>query len=134
MQIALSELRENIMATLTVNFTPDEATKITDYLLWAEMSGIKTQGIIKMIGTEPLQGIKPEHEIRVERDVKLAQLINAGKNPAPLASQVATDTVIAKAKEHGVGVVGMHNILSSNGAQAFYAERIAKEDLIAVSY
>jgi len=40
--------------------------------------------------------------------------------------------VIRKAKEHGFAIVGVHNTFSSNGAQAYYAERIAKEDLIGI--
>lgn len=96
------------------------------------MSGNKTQGIIKLTGTEPLQNIKPQHEIKIDKDTKLSQLIDAGANPAPLVSQVATETVIAKAQEHGFGIVGVHNFFSSNGAQAFYAEKIAGKDLIGI--
>ena len=133
MKIAISELREKILNTLTANgFTENDADIIADYLLWADMSGNKTQGLIKMTGTEPLQHIKPQHEIRIERDTKLSRLINAGANPAPLVSGIATDAVISKAKEHGFGLVGVHNYFSSNGAQAYYAERIAKEDLIGI--
>ncbi len=132
MKIAIKDLREKIIAILQKGFTADEANLIADYLLWADMSGITTQGVIKMTGTEPLQNIKPKHGIKIERDTKLSQLINAGAYPAPLVSQQATDSVIAKAKEHGFGIVGAHNTFSSNGAQAYYAERIAKEDLIGI--
>lgn len=132
MQIAITNLRLKITELLQKNFSKEEATKIADYLVWAEMSGNKTQGLIKMTGTEPLQDIKPTSEIKVLRDKKLSKLIDAGANPAPLASQIATEAVIAKAKEHGFGIVGVNNIHSSNGAQAYYAEKIAKEDLIGV--
>lgn len=132
MKIAIEELREKILTTLRKNFSAEEAKKIADYFIWAEMSGIKTQGIIKMTGTEPIQTIKPQHEIKIERDKKLSQLINAGANPAPLVSVVATNTAIDKAKEHGFGIVGVHNYFSSNGAQAYYAELIAKSDLIGI--
>lgn len=132
MKIAIHELRQKVIGTLEQNFSHEESNLIADYLLWAEMAGIKTQGIIKMSGKEPLQNIKPGHEIKVERDTKLSQLINAGAAPAPLVSQIATDRVIEKAKEHGFGIVGVHNTFSSNGAQAFYVERMAKEDLIGV--
>lgn len=132
MLIKIETLKANIVDTLQKGFNKDEASRIADYLLWADMSGIKTQGIIKMTGTEPLQDIKPKHEIRIERDTKLSQLINAGAYPAPLVSQRATDTVIEKAKEHGFAIVGVHNTFSSNGAQAYYAERIAQEDLIGI--
>jgi len=132
MRININDLRYKVIATLEKNFTNEESVRIADYLLWAEMSGIKTQGLIKMTGTEPLQDIKPKHEIKVERDTKLSQLINAGAYPAPLVSQQATDVVIGKAKEHGFAIVSVHNTFSSNGAQAYYAERIAKADLIGI--
>ncbi len=132
MKIAISELRQKIVATLSQNFTAEEADRIADYLLWAEMSGIKTQGLLKMSGTEPLQDVRPLHDIRIDRETKLSQLIDAGANPAPLVSRQATDTVIQKAKEHGFGIVGVHNTYSSNGAQAYYAERIANENLIGI--
>ncbi|HET9721599.1 MAG TPA: Ldh family oxidoreductase [Candidatus Saccharimonadales bacterium] len=132
MKVAIADLREKVLNTLSKNFSPSESSKIADYLIWAEMSGIKTQGILKMTGTEPIQNIKAQHEIRVERDKKLAQLLNAGANPAPLVSMVATEAVIKKAKEHGFGMVGVHNYFSSNGAQAYYAEKIAQEDLIGI--
>lgn len=132
MKIAIEELRSKINETLKSNFDSEDAERITEYLIWAEMSGIKTQGLIKMTGTEPLQDIKPQHEITIERETKLSQLINAGAYPAPLVSQRATDVVIQKAKEHGFGIVSVHNTFSSNGAQAYYAERIAKADLIGI--
>jgi L-2-hydroxycarboxylate dehydrogenase (NAD+) len=132
MQIPVDSLRRQILNSLNKNFKPDDAQKVADYLVWAEMSGIKTQGIIKLTGASSLMDIVPEHEIQVEKDTKLSQVINGGKNPAPLVSQVATDAVIAKAKEHGIGIVGVHNVLSSNGAQAYYAERIAGQDLIGI--
>lgn len=132
MKIAITKLRSNILQTLQVRFTDEQASKIADYLLWADMSGNKTQGLIKMTGTEPLQNIVPKHDITIERDTKLSQLINAGAYPAPLVSQQATDVVITKAKEHGFAIVGVHNSFSSNGAQAYYADRIAKADLIGI--
>lgn len=132
MNIAINDLRDKVIGTLKENFTDEESARIAEYLLWAEMSGIKTQGLLKMTGTEPIQDIKPKHKIRVERDTKLSQLINAGAYPAPLVSQQATDVVIQKAKEHGFAIVSVHNTFSSNGAQAYYAERIAKADLIGI--
>jgi len=132
MKISITELRQKVEATLKQSFSDDHARRIADYLLWADMSGIVTQGIIKMTGSEPLHKIKPQHDITVERDTKLSQLINAGAYPAPLVSQQATDTVIQKAKEHGFAIVGVHNTFSSNGAQSYYAERIARENLIGI--
>ncbi len=133
MKIKTDDLRSKITKIFLENgFNDFDTEKIVDYLIWAEMSGNKTQGIIKMVGTEPLQKIKPKHEIRVEKDTKISQLINAGANPAPLVSQLATEVVVKKAKEIGFGIVAVHNTFSSNGAQAFYAEKIANNDLIGI--
>lgn len=132
MQISVPELKQKVFGILSANFPAEEAEKITDYLLWAEMTGNKTQGLLKLTGTEPLQNIKATSPVSTIRDKKLSRLIDAGANPAPYVSQIATDTVIEKAKEHGFGIVGVNNIHSSNGAQAYYAERVAREDLIGI--
>ena len=133
MKIKTEELKTRITKIFLENgFSENDTTKVVEYLIWAEMCGNKTQGIIKMTGTEPLQNIKPKHEIRIERDTKISQLINAGANPAPLVSQIATETVIKKAKETGFAIVGVRNTFSSNGAQGFYAEKIANSDLIGI--
>lgn len=132
MQIPIDELRQKVIDKFTPNFTKEESAKIADQLIWADMSGLNTMGIIKMAGTEPLQDIKPKSEIKIERDTKLSQLIDAGANPAPLVSSIATDTVIQKAKSHGFGIVGVRNIFSSNGAQSFYVDRIARNGLIGI--
>lgn len=132
MKISIHELRQKIISTLSKTYTTKQSNRIADYLLWADMSGIKTQGLIKMTGPGPLQDIEPQHEIKIERDTKLSQLINAGAHPAPLVSQQATDVVIEKAKQHGFAIVSVHNTYSSNGAQSYYAERIAKENLIGI--
>lgn len=132
MKIAIPRLEAKVIAILEQNFSHEDAVRIADYFLWAEKSGNKTQGLLKMTGNGAVQDITPTSEIKVVRETKLSQLIDAGANPAPLVSQIATDAVIAKAKDHGFGIVGVNNIHSSNGAQAYYAERIASEDLIGV--
>lgn len=133
MKIALVDLRKKISQTLQDNgFNAADTTRTVDYILWAEMSGNKTQGLIKMTGTEPLQNIRPQYKPKIERDTKLSQLIDGGANPAPVVASLGTEAVIKKAKEHGFGIVGVRNTFSSNGAQAYYAEQIANNDLIGI--
>jgi L-2-hydroxycarboxylate dehydrogenase (NAD+) len=131
MQISINELKEKIEKTLVENgFNDSDTARIVDYMLWAEMSGIKTQGLAKMTGTETLQNIQPLYSPKIERDTHLSQLIDGGANPAPVFTSLATEIAIAKAKEHGFSIVGVRNTFSSNGAQSYYAEKIAKNDLI----
>lgn len=132
MRVSIEGYRKKVTQLLSNNFSDNEAGRITDYLLWADMSGINTQGVIKLTGTEPLQNIQPSGKIKIDRETKLSALLDGNKNPAPLVAQQATDIAIEKAKEHGFAIVGAHNTFSSNGAQAYYVERIAKEDLIGI--
>lgn len=133
MKIALKDLRQKILETLSAGFSREDAESIAEVLLYADMSGIQPMGVAKLTGTEPLQNIKAKHDVIIERDTKLSQLINAGANSAPLVSQQATDVVIKKTKEHGFAIVGVRNTFSSNLAQAFYVEKIAKQDLIGIT-
>lgn len=112
--------------------SPEHASIVAEYFIWAEASGNKTQGIIKMTGTEPIQNIVPKYELKIERDTKLSQLIDAGANPAPLVTRIGTEVAIAKSKKHGFGLVGIRNTFSSNGAQAYYARMIAENNLIGI--
>lgn len=132
MHITIDELRRKILSTLSSKFPLDQAEKITEYFLWAEMSGLKTQGILKMTGTEPIQNITPKYALRIERDTKLSQLIDGGASPAPVAFRAATEVAIEKAQRSGFAIAGVHNTFSSIGALAFYVEMIAKSDLIGI--
>ncbi len=90
-------------------------------------------GLAKMTGTEPIQDMIAEHEVKIERDTKLSQLINAGGHAASLVCLQAVDAAIEKALEHGMAITGVRNTHSSNLTQAYYVERIAKHDLIGIS-
>lgn len=138
MLIKIDELRSKILSTLSPKFPSDQAEKIAEYFLWAEMSGLKTQGILKMTGTEPIQNTVPQNTVpqyafRVERDTKLSQLIDGGANPAPVVFSIATEVAIEKARQSGFSIVGVHNTFSSIGALGFYVEMIAKADLIGIA-
>ncbi|HSX01138.1 MAG TPA: Ldh family oxidoreductase [Candidatus Saccharimonas sp.] len=130
MKIALKTLRPQVIATLSQNLSPDAAARLADFLIWADMAGVPPMGIAKLTGTEPMQNIKPAQAVRVVRDTKLSQLIDAGGHPAPLVSLHATEVAITKAKEHGFGLVGAHNMHSSNGVLGYYVDQIAKQGLI----
>ncbi|GHT01802.1 hypothetical protein FACS189421_14460 [Bacteroidia bacterium] len=117
MKIQITDLREKIIAKLK-NMNDTDRAVIADYLVWAEMSGIHTQGIIKMAGKEPVQNIIPEHEIKIIRETPVSAVLNAGGNPGISTCARAADIAIDKAKASGIAIVGGRNIFSSNGAQA----------------
>ena len=132
MKYSIAELRSKLIQLWSQCHDVENAQRITEYLIWAETSGNHTQGVIKLTGSDPMHRIVPQGPMRVERDTKLSQLIDGAAQPAPLVSQIATDVVIEKCRASGFGIVSAHNTFSSNGAQAFYAERIAKNDFIGI--
>ena len=133
MKIAITELKNKIMSVL-VNMPEADREITADYLIWSEMTGIKTQGIIKLAGKKPLQNIIPDSDIKIQRETKVSALMDAGKNLAIVASKKAADIAIKKAKETGMSIVGVRNIFSSNGAQAYYVEQIAKHYLVGIMF
>lgn len=95
MKISLTELRPKVLNTfIKKGFSEDDANRIADVLLWADMSGITPMGIAKMVGSEPVQNERPEAQVEIVRNTKLSQLINTHHTPAPLVCQQAVDAVI----------------------------------------
>lgn len=132
MNIAISGLRSQIARILQKNLTSEQAAVVADYFVWAEMTGNTTQGIVKMMGTQPIQDIVPQGEVAIVKDTKLSQIIDAKRNPAPFVSQIATEVAIQKASEYGFAIIGVRNAFSSNGAQGYYVEQIADAGLIGI--
>lgn len=133
MKVKLDELKDlTKKAILKYGYSEEEAKVIQDVLLYAQLRG-NNQGIVKLIGP----GIpKPSDaaELEVEKDTKLSALINGHKNHAMVVVNHAVDIAIQKAKEHGIGLIGVNGINTSSGAIGYYAKRIAKEGLIGIVF
>lgn len=135
MKIKINDFRDLIISILSSkNYSKPQAEKIAEVLIYAELTGKNTQGLIKLTGTEPMQNIKPEYESKISKETKISALIDGGGNAAPLVCQMASDIVIDKCKEHGVAIVGTNNTYASSGAIGFYAEKIASHDFIGLVF
>lgn len=133
MKIKISELKELMIKALASKYySRDEAGKIAEVFLYAELTGKNTQGILKLLGTEPAQDIKPKGSPKIIKKTQLSVIIDGGGAAGPLASQLATEKVIEIAKEKGFGVAATNNTFSSVGSIGFYAQKIAKNDLIGI--
>lgn len=133
MKIKIDDLRDLIVKILSSkNYSVQEARKIAEVLLYAELSGKNTQGVLKLTGTEPAQNIKPEYPAKIIKETKASALVDGGKSAGPLSAQVAVDVAIHIGKENGFSIVGLNNTYSSIGAIGFYAKKIADQDLIGI--
>ena len=133
MKFKIGELQSKVLeAFLSEGFSEDYAERAADYIVWADMSGIKTHGVAKMIGPEPCHKIRAKGEIETIKDTKLSRLLDGNSNPGPVISSVAVDIGIEKAKDHGFAIVGVREAYNSSGALSYFVERAAKEDLISI--
>jgi len=100
--------------------------------MYAQLRG-NNQGIVKLTGA----GIpKPDNagEIEVVKEGKLSTLLNGHGQHAMVVVSRAVDIACQKAKEHGVGLVGVNNTNTSSGAIGYYARRVAYEGLIGLVF
>jgi len=132
MKIKIKDLKENLLKLLTKTMNEEDSHAIADCLIWAEMCGINTQGIIKLIGNNPLQNITPDYPIKILRETPVSAIVDGGKNIAILVADKAIQIAIKKAKETGIAIVGAINTYSSNGTQAYYVQKLAQENLIGI--
>ncbi|MEX2028630.1 MAG: Ldh family oxidoreductase [Candidatus Curtissbacteria bacterium] len=133
MKIKITELAGKIENVLSVaHYSKSQAKDISDVLLYAEMTGKNTQGLLKLMGTEPIQSIKPKHDPIVIKETKLSQLIDGGGSSGILIARMATKVAIEKCKENGFGIVGTNNTFSSTGAIGYYANEITKNDFVGI--
>lgn len=113
-------------------FSQAEARDMADVLLYAEMSGKQTQGILKLLGNEPMQSMRPLGKPRVEKQTAISAFINARRNPGTLVGRMATRIAVQKCKTSGFGIVGVAHSYSSTGSLAFYADEIARQNFIGI--
>jgi LDH2 family malate/lactate/ureidoglycolate dehydrogenase len=132
MKVKVSELKKLLVKIISANYyTQEQARVITDILIWAELTGKSNHGTLKLLGPEPIQNIKPEKEITITKQTSVSMMIDGGGAAGPLPANFATDKTIELAKKSGIAFVTMNNTFSSTCALGYYAEKIAKQDLIA---
>ncbi len=133
MNVKASDLRKTVEKVLSSKYySTSQAKDIAEVLLYAEMTGKNTQGILKLMGTEPIQDIRPQYEPKIVKDTKVSVLIDGGGNPGILVSKMATQMAIKKCKKNGFAIVGTNNTLSSTGSIGYYAGEITKNDFIGI--
>lgn len=135
MKIKIRELENIIKKKLLTKFDQKEIDLITDVIMFGELSGHPTHGILRLIKNNygifdsEIKG-KPEYA----RRTAVSTIINARGNPGMLIGQLAAFEVIKLAKKNGFGIVGTYNSFSTTGSLTYYCEKIAQENLIAVIF
>lgn len=131
MKTTVTELKELVNHALAKQgYSTEESQTISDVLLYAQLRG-NNQGVVKLIGP----GIPKSHQagkVSIQKETKVSAFLDAHQTHAMIAVNQGVDMAISKAKDHGVGIVGIKGINTSSGALGYYAKKIAKANLIGI--
>ncbi len=117
-------------------FTQKEAEDITDVLLMADLYGIESHGIQRLIryhnGIE--EGlICPKAEPEIIHETPLSAVIDAKMAMGQVVSKMAMNMAIEKAKKYGFGAVVV-NHSNHYGIAGYYTRMAAEADMIGMCF
>ena len=115
-------------------FTQEESTQITEVLLAADLAGIESHGIQRLVRYSQEIGwglVKVGAGPEVVFQTPLSAVIDAHDCMGQLVSITAMNLAVEKAKAHGIGLV---TVRDSNhfGIAGYYTHLAAQQDLIGI--
>ena len=116
-------------------FTESEADIIQDVLLSADLDGIESHGMQRMVRYHKcIQNgmIKVDAKPEVVFETPVTAVIDGHEGMGQLIGHKAMEIAIAKAKENGVGIVSVRNS-NHYGIAGYYARMAVKEGLMGFS-
>ena len=122
-------------ALISCGLPKTSAQTVAEVLVNADMRGINSHGIIRMIGyVECLQsgGVRANAKYRVISDGASNALIDADQGLGIPVSVFANNIARAKAKETGIGIVNVFNS-HHHGACGYYSRMLALDGLIGLA-
>lgn len=117
-------------------FTAPESETISDVLLTADLYGIESHGVQRLIRYHDgiLDGsILPKAGYEITHETKLSAVIDAHMGMGQVVAKEAMALAIAKAKAHGFGAVVV-NRSNHYGIAGYYASMAAAEDLVGMCF
>ena len=116
-------------------FSADESRIITDVLLRADLYGIESHGVQRLVRyhDEITSGqVDVRAKMETLHETGISSCIEANKKMGQLSGVEAMNTAIEKAKKSGCGMVTVRNS-NHYGIAGYYSEMAAAEDLIGIS-
>jgi len=133
MKVKIADLRKLVNSALNkYQYNEGEIAVISEVLMYAQLRG-NNQGVVKLIG-KGLPKSSEAGEIKVVKDTKLSALLDGSHNQGMVVLKQAMDLALAKAKEHGFGMVGTNNTSTSTGAIGYFADHIARQNYIGLVF
>ncbi|AJA49185.1 malate dehydrogenase [Clostridium pasteurianum DSM 525 = ATCC 6013] len=116
-------------------FNHEESENITDVLLLADLFGIESHGIQRLVlYYKSIKSglVKLNPKIKIVKETPISVVIDAGQAIGQIAGIKAMDMAIKKAKNSGIGMVVVNNS-NHYGIAGYYARMAEKEGLLGIS-
>ena len=116
-------------------FTPEESRGITDVVLTADLYGIESHGIQRMIRyhNSIVKGlVDPKAKPVTVFETPVSAVIDGNHTMGQVTARTSMELAISKAKEHGFGAVTVRNC-NHYGIAGYYPKLAANEDLLGFS-
>ena len=135
MLIKIKELENLVKRVLLTEFSEEETILIKDVVMFGELSGKSSHGILRLIkGNYGVFVDKKRATPDFDRKTKVSTLIRGNNNPGMLIGPLAMQEAIKLAKRNGVGIVGTMESFNSVGPLSYYCEKIGKENLLGIIF
>ena len=134
-RLTIAEARALAERTMqAIGHTTDEARIIADHLIDCELRGLSYGGLPRALSiveriTKANEGSAKRAPIRVESRTPVSALVHGGDNVGYLVALKAMEEAIARAKQHGIAIVGSNQTWYT-GMLSYYAERITAEGFV----
>ena len=118
----------------TYGFTADESRIISDVLVRADLYGIESHGVQRLIRyhKEIKSGmVNPQARTQIAHETEISAVIEANKAMGQLVGVSSMKMAIRKAKTSGCGMVTVRNS-NHYGIAGYYTNMAANEDLIGI--
>ena len=132
-RLSVAEAQELAEASLRgIGYDAEEARIVADHVIDAALCGYEYSGLPKILNVaeDPRQRV-PRGPLKVLRETPVSVLYDGGNNVGMLAIYRCTEAAIAKARDHGIGLVGVTNSWMS-GRSALFVEMMARAGFVGI--
>ena len=116
-------------------FSEDHAAKMAEVLVWADLRGAPSHGvqrIARYIEIIEAGDMNPRANIRVDKDLPAAVLIEADRGPGQVSMRLAASEATRKARACGIGLALVRRT-THTAALGFYTRLAALDGMLAIA-
>ncbi len=117
-------------------FTPEGAEIQSDVLVWANLRGVDSHGVLRIPWYVQLVDkgqMKPRPNIQIQKETPATLLIDADFAPGPVVTVMAMRRVMHKAGQVGIGWALIRNTMHQ-GAMGYYSLMAANEGMAGITF